>query len=105
VRREDVITGSDSTCCVVDDDQQVIGIINPMSYRKGIEFRAADAMLTEIIAVRSGMRLNQVFREIGRQDRLMVVVTTDGSLDADRVLGVLNPFSLTRVMANAAQIT
>jgi len=104
VRQEDMITGSDSTCCVVDDDRQVIGVINPMSYRKGIEFRAADAMLTEIIAVRSGMTLSHVFREIGRQDRLMVVVTTDGSLDADKVLGVLNPFSLTRVMANAAQI-
>ncbi|MGA8262389.1 MAG: chloride channel protein [Arenicellales bacterium] len=104
VHKEDVITGSDSTCCVVDENNKVIGIINPISYRKGIQFRAQDAMLTEFIPLRSGMNLRQAFHEIDRYERVMAVVSVNGSLDADQILGVLSPFNLTRVMANASQM-
>lgn len=104
VHKEDMITGGDNTCCVVDEDNKVIGIINPISYRKGIQFRAQDAMLTEFIPLRSGMNLRQAFHEIDRHERVMAVVSVDGSLDAEQIIGVLNPFNLTRVMANASQM-
>jgi CIC family chloride channel protein len=104
VHKEDMITGGDNTCCVVDENNQVIGIINPISYRKGIQFRAQDAMLTEFIPLRSGLTLRQAFHEIDRHERVMAVVSIDGSLDAEQILGVLNPFNLTRVMANASQM-
>ena len=105
VHADDTITGGDKTCCVVDETNRVIGIINPISYRKGIQFCARDAMLTELIPIRSGMTLRQAFREIRRHDRVMVVVSSNGTLNADQVVGVLNPFNLTRVMANASQMT
>ena len=39
----------------VDDDNKVIGlIINPISSRTGIQYRAGDVMLTEFIPIRSG---------------------------------------------------
>jgi CIC family chloride channel protein len=104
VRREDTITGSDSTCCVVDDDNRVIGVVNPIGYRKGIQFVAKDAMHTEFIAVRSGITLGQAFGEISRAECVIALVTTDGSLHADQVVGVLNPFNLTRAMATASEV-
>ena len=52
VHADDTITGGDKTCCVVDETNRVIGIINPISYRKGIQFCARDAMLTELIPIR-----------------------------------------------------
>lgn len=104
VKKDDLITGSDSTYCVVDEDNKVIGIINPISYRKGIEFRARDAMLTEFIPIQSGMTLRQAFLEIDRQDRVIALVTVNDSLDAKDVVGVLSPFNLARAMANASQM-
>jgi CIC family chloride channel protein len=104
VRADDMITGSDHTCCVVDENKQVVGIINPISYRKGIQFRARDAMLTEFIVVRSGMTLREALREIDRHECVIAVVSENDSRDADQVLGVLNPFSLTRVLANASRM-
>jgi CIC family chloride channel protein len=104
VHKEDVITGGDNTCCVVDENDKVIGIINPISYRKGIEFRARDAMITEFIPLRSGMTLRHAFQQINLQKRVMVLVSIDGSLDAEKIIGVLNPFNLARVMANASQM-
>lgn len=101
-RADDVITGSDRTCCVVDEDGKVVGIINPISYRRGVEFRARDAMHTEFIPLRPGLTLRQAFHEINRLERVLAIVSTDGSLDSERVVGVVNPFNLTRVMANAA---
>jgi hypothetical protein len=50
------------------------------------------------------MNLRQAFHEIDRYERVMAVVSVNGSLDADQILGVLSPFNLTRVMANASQM-
>jgi len=105
VGKEDIVTGSDNTYCVVDENNQVIGIINPISYRKGIEFRAKDAVISEFLTLRSRMTLRQAFSEITRHERVMGVVSKDGSLDAQQVIGVLNPFDLTRVIANASAST
>jgi hypothetical protein len=104
VHLEDLITGSDNTFCVVDEENKVVGVINPISYRKGIEFRAKDAVLKEFTILRSGMNLRQAFYEINRNGRVMAVVSKNGSLDAEQIVGVINPFNLTRVMANASQM-
>lgn len=104
VKLDAIITGGDRTYCVLDDNSKVIGIINPISYRKGIEFQARDAMITEFIPLRSGLTLSEAFQEINQQERLMAVVSNDGTLDAEQVIGVLNPFNLTRFMANASQV-
>jgi len=104
VHEEDTVTGSERTCCVVDENNKVIGIINPISYRKGIQFRAQDAMLTEFVVIRSGMTLREALREIDRHDCVIAIVTANGLLDADQILGVLNPFNLTRVLANASRM-
>ncbi|MCB1745575.1 MAG: chloride channel protein [Gammaproteobacteria bacterium] len=102
VRVDDIITGGDKTCCAVDADERVIGIINPMRYREGIDFRAGDAMLTDFVVLRAGMSLRQAFQVIGRSDSALALVSADGSTRADQVRGVLNPYNLTRVMANAS---
>ena len=104
VHKEDLVTGSDNTNCVVDENNKVIGIINPISYRKGIEFRANDALIKEFITLRTGMNLRQAFFEINRHECALGVVSKNGSLDADQIVGVLNPFNLTRVVANASQM-
>lgn len=103
VHEDDLITGDDQTLCVIDENDVVIGIVNPMEYRRGVEFHAREAMHTDIIAVRSGLTLRQLFHEIGRQNRVMVLVSVDGSFDVDKVVGVLNPFNLTRAAAKAAR--
>jgi hypothetical protein len=61
-------------------------------------------MLTEFIVVRSGMTLREALREIDRHECVIAVVSENDSRDADQVLGVLNPFSLTRVLANASRM-
>ena len=102
VKVDEIITGGDNTFCVLDDNSKVIGIINPIGYRKGIQFKAEDAMITEFIPLRSGLTLREAFQEINKHERVMCVVSHDGSLDADQVIGVLNPFNLARFMANAS---
>lgn len=104
VHKEDLITGSDSTYCVVDENNEVIGIINPISYRKGIEFYAKDAVIKEFTVLRSRITLRQAFYEINRADRVIGVVSKNGSLHADQIVGVLNPFNLMRIIASASQI-
>ncbi len=101
---DDVITGSDQTCCVVDGEGKVIGVVYPISYRKGIEFRARDAMVTDFIAIRSGLTLRQVFQKISKHEQSVALVTTDGSIDAEKVVGVVSPFNLTLAMANSSQL-
>jgi hypothetical protein len=61
-------------------------------------------MHTEFIAVRSGITLGQAFGEISRAECVIALVTTDGSLHAEQVVGVLNPFNLTRAMATASEV-
>lgn len=104
VRADDIVTGSDNTCCVVDDQGTVIGIIYPISYRKGIEFRARDAMHKEFIAIRSGLTMRQAFQQISQYDQAVALVTNDGSSKSGQVVGVISPFNLTLAMANASQL-
>lgn len=101
---DDVITGSDKTYCVLNDDSEVIGIVNPIGYRKGIQFQARNAMITEFIPLRSGLTLQEAFEEINQRKRVMAVVSNDGSLDAAQVIGVMNPFNMTRFLANATRL-
>ncbi|MCB1725053.1 MAG: chloride channel protein [Chromatiaceae bacterium] len=106
VKSDAVVDAGDGTrsMVVVDDDNKVIGLINPISSRTGIQYRAGDVMLTEFIPIRSGLSLREAFYEIDRHSRVVAVVTRDGSTDADKVVGVLSPFDLTRAMANASQL-
>jgi chloride channel protein, CIC family len=104
VKADDLITGSDQTCCVINDEGAVIGVIYSISYRKGIEFRARDAMVTEFITVQSGMTLRQVFQKIKKHEQSVAMVTTDGSINAKKVTGVVSPFNLTLAMAHASQL-
>ncbi len=101
---DEVITGSEQTCCVVDDEGKVIGVVYPISYRKGIEFRARDAMVTEFIVVQSGMTLRQVFQKIREHEQSVAVVTSDGSSNAEKVIGVVSPFNLTLALAHSSQL-
>ncbi len=104
VQADDMITGSDQNCCVVDDEGKVIGVIYPISYRKGIEFRARDAMMTEFITIQSGLTLRHVFQKISKHEQAVALVTTDGSSDAKEVIGVVSPFNLTLAMAHSSQL-
>lgn len=104
VQADDIITGSDENCCVLDDEGKVIGVIYPISYRKGIEFRARDAMMTEFITIQSGLTLRHVFQKISKHEQSVALVTTDGSSDAEKVIGVVSPFNLTLAMAHSSQL-
>ncbi len=104
VQADDIVTGSDENCCVLDDEGKVIGVIYPISYRKGIEFRARDAMMTEFITIQSGLTLRHVFQKISKHEQSVALVTTDGSSDAEKVIGVVSPFNLTLAMAHSSQL-
>jgi CIC family chloride channel protein len=104
VKPDDVVTGSDTTYCVVDDENKMIGIVIPVSYRKGVEFRAKDAMVTAFIPIRAGLTLRDALYDIARHDCPVAVVTVDGSLDADKISGVFDSSHLTRVIARSAHM-
>ncbi len=88
---------------MLDDEGKVIGVIIHQ-LRKGIEFRARDAMMTEFITIQSGLTLRHVFQKISKQEQSVALVTTDGSSDAEKVIGVVSPFNLTLAMAHSSQL-
>jgi CIC family chloride channel protein len=96
---DDIVTGGDETYCILGEDNKAIGVVNPVSYRNGLDFRAQDAMRTDFIPIKSGTMLREALREMDKHSCATAVVTTDGSLDADAIIGVFNSVHLQRVMA------
>jgi predicted transcriptional regulator len=98
---DDIVTGGEEVYCVLDEDNKVIGVINPVNYRIGVDFRALDAMRKDFIPIKSGMTLREALHEMDKHSCATAVVTTDGSLDADTIIGLFNSVHLQRVVAEA----
>jgi len=103
VGQDEIITGAEHTRCVVEGDQ-VVGLVNPVSYRTGTEFRAGDVMLVDFIVIQSGTTLREILNEISKRDRSFAVVSMTGGLHRDEVIGVFSPIHLTRAIANSSKM-
>jgi len=98
---DDTLTGGNEAYCILDEHNKVIGVVNPVSYRNGVDFRARDAMRKDFIPIKSGTTLREALREMDEQNCVIAVVTMDGSLDAEGIIGLFHSAHLQRVLTKA----
>lgn len=102
VEKGQLIKGSEKTLCVLEDNQ-VIGIVNPVSYRMDIEFLPESAMLRNFLVLRPGTTLRDLLSEIYKYHYAVAVVSVSGKLFKEDIVGVFNSTHLTHALADATK--
>ena len=100
--KDDLVTGTEKTICVIEDGK-VIGIVNPVPYRNDKQFQPQNVMRKRFLVVTSGTTLRDVLREFDRQHCSVVVVSRNGRLDREDIVGVLSSMHLTSALATASR--
>jgi CIC family chloride channel protein len=103
VEKGKLVRGGECTLCVVDDNK-IVGIVNPVSYRVGLEFYPEYAMLDHFLVVPPGTTVREILREIDRQRCTVAVVSVSGKLDKEGIIGVFNMIHLTRAIAGTSKM-
>ncbi len=104
VGEDEIVTGTEHAYCVINDEGQVIGLVNPVSYRIGKRFRAGDAMVTDFIIIQSGVTLREVLTLFDKHGRVTAIVSRTGKLVKEDVLGVFSSVHLARTMARTSKM-
>ena len=102
VEKGQLITGTEHTLCVLEENK-VVGVVNPVSYRIGVEFFPESAMIRNFLVVRPGTTLRDVLTEIYKHRYAVAVVSASGKLFKEDIVGVFNSTHLTQAIANVSK--
>ena len=102
VEKGQLIKGTEHTLCVIEDNK-VIGVVNPVSYRIGVDFYPESAMIRNFLVVRPGSTLRDVLTEIYKHHYAVAVVSASGKLFKEDVIGVFNSTHLTHAIADVSK--
>ena len=102
VEKHELIKGTEHTLCVLEDNK-VVGVVNPVSYRIGVEFYPENAMLRNFLVVRPGSTLRDVLTEIYKHHYAVAVVSASGKLFKEDIVGVFNSTHLTHAIADVTK--
>ncbi|MCG6869661.1 MAG: chloride channel protein [Gammaproteobacteria bacterium] len=100
--KNELVTGAEKSICVIEDEK-VIGVVIPVSYRNNKQFQPQTVMRKRFLVVTSGATLRDVLRDFDRCHCSVVVVSRNGRPDKDDVIGVLSSIHLTRALATASK--
>ena len=102
IEKGQLVKGSEKTLCVLEDNQ-VIGIVNPISYRIDVEFYPESAMLRNFLVVRPGTTLRELLSEIYKYHYAVAIVSASGKLFKEDIIGVFNSTHLTHALADVSK--
>jgi len=102
VEKGQLVKGSEKTLCVLEDNK-VIGIVNPISYRIDVDFYPESAMLRNFLVVRPGTTLRELLSEIYKYHYAVTIVSASGKLFKEDIIGVFNSTHLTHALADVSK--
>jgi len=102
VEKGQLIKGTEHTLCVIEENK-VVGVVNPVSYRIGVEFYPENAMIRNFLVVRPGSTLRDVLSEIYKHHYAVAVVSASGKLFKEDIVGVFNSTHLTQAFADVSK--
>ena len=102
VEKGQLTKGTEHTLCVVEENK-VVGVVNPVSYRIGVDFYPENAMIRNFLVVRPGSTLRDVLSEIYKHHYAVAVVSASGKLFREDIVGVFNSTHLTQAFADVSK--